>query len=274
MIQSALVIRKRWLDLILAGEKTWEMRSKRTQKRGKIGLIEQGSGLVVGTATLVDSPDPLSETNYAECYEKHRIPKAELADALDSGWVFPWVLADAKALPEPVKYTHKPGAVIFVNLDDKLVADNIARQLGATIAATKQPTNNDKRRDTVSLRPGQPEDANAHSDLSADRYRFAPEKAQAFGHETTNGFVVLKGSTAMRNGSPVVKRDRATRDKLLRAGILVPDLNTELLRFTADHEFSSPSQAAGVVKDGNASGPKLWLNVSTKRPLSDARKGG
>jgi hypothetical protein len=45
---DGLVIDKPWIDLILDGKKTWEMRSTLTKKRGKIALIRKGSkaGLV------------------------------------------------------------------------------------------------------------------------------------------------------------------------------------------------------------------------------------
>ena len=40
--------------MILAGVKTWEIRSKFTKKIGPVALIRQGSGTVVGTATLAE----------------------------------------------------------------------------------------------------------------------------------------------------------------------------------------------------------------------------
>ena len=85
-----------------------------------------------------------------------------------------------------------------------------------------------------------------------------PQSAQAFGRSTATGFVVRAGSTAMKDGSPRVKRDRPLRDKLVREGVLVLHSNRDLYVFTRDYEFTSASPAAGIVKDGNASGPQLW----------------
>lgn len=100
---------------------------------------------------------------------------------------------------------------------------------------------------------------------------FRPEKAQAYGRPMSGReFVVLAGSTAMRRGSPKVKRNKAERDRLVKAGILVADADPRLYRFTVDHLFSSSSQAAGVIKDGNASGPSLWKDVKTGRSLKDS----
>lgn len=97
-----------------------------------------------------------------------------------------------------------------------------------------------------------------------------PQKAQAFGRLEGNEFLVRKGSTAMVNGSPRVKRDREERDRLVRQGVLVPDSDPDLYRFSRDHVFGSPSIAGGVVKDGNCSGPQSWHRASDGKTLKEA----
>jgi len=79
-------------------------------------------------------------------------------------------------------------------------------------------------------------------------------------------FLVLSGSTALKNSSAMKKRDREERDRLVRTGVLVPHSDPELLVFTRDQELSSPSRAA---KDGNASGPQLWIDIATGKSLKD-----
>lgn len=99
---------------------------------------------------------------------------------------------------------------------------------------------------------------------------FRPEHAQAYGRPLPDGsFLVCAGSTAMRSGSPNVKRDVADRDVLVRKGILVPDTDPAKYRFAIDHVFGSSSKAAGIIRDGNASGPSLWKDVETGRTLRD-----
>jgi hypothetical protein len=66
-----------------------------------------------------------------------------------------------------------------------------------------------------------------------------PQKSQAYGRPEADGFLVRKGTTAMRDGSPSVKRDREQRDRLVRQGILVPDSDLELYRFSRDHLFQA-----------------------------------
>src|SRR5688572_8826355 len=57
---NGLVIRKQWLDLILAGRKTWEIRGSATRVRGPIALIESRSGTVVGVCKLTDCVGPMT----------------------------------------------------------------------------------------------------------------------------------------------------------------------------------------------------------------------
>jgi len=105
-----------------------------------------------------------------------------------------------------------------------------------------------------------------------DWFVFRPQSAQAYGRLTESGFLVRSGSTAMREGSPKVKRDREERDRLVRQGVLVPDSDPRLYRFARDYEFTSASQAAGIIKDGNSSGPQQWKHERTGETLKDWRE--
>lgn len=96
-----------------------------------------------------------------------------------------------------------------------------------------------------------------------------PELAQAYGCTEADGFLVREGSTAMRNGSPKKKRNRDERDRLVHQGILQPDTNPDLYRFSCDHLFSSPSAAGGVVRDGNCSGPQSWRRTTNNKTLKE-----
>ena len=44
-VTKGLMIKSPWIDKILAGEKTWEIRGYTTETRGTIALIKSGSGL-------------------------------------------------------------------------------------------------------------------------------------------------------------------------------------------------------------------------------------
>jgi len=93
------------------------------------------------------------------------------------------------------------------------------------------------------------------------------QKAEAYGRPHGDGFFVQKGSTAMREGSPLVKRDRDERDRLVALKVLEPDSNPLLYRFSRDHVFGSSSAAGGIIKDGNCSGPQSWFRLSDGKTL-------
>jgi len=111
-IQTGLVIDEPWITKIIRGEKTWEMRSKPTTKRGRIALIKKGSGLIVGLATITGALGPFTDDEITTNFEHHRVP----THVIDK-WRFAWVLKDVLHLATPVPYVHNKGAVIWVNLD-------------------------------------------------------------------------------------------------------------------------------------------------------------
>ncbi len=110
---KALIIKKVWLDKIFDEGKTWEMRSTRTKVRGKVGLIESGSGLIIGEAILIGcSYFPIKPNN--KYYDRHKVKNVELLKK----WKYPWILSDAKRYDTPVKYKHPQGAVVWVNIKE------------------------------------------------------------------------------------------------------------------------------------------------------------
>lgn len=112
-MDRALIIDSFWLAMILNGLKTWEMRSACTKIRGEIGLIEKGTGLIVGKANLVDSLSPLAVDDYFNHVSKHRITRR---DGVSDKWRCPWVLEDVVKFDAPIKYNHPKGAVIWVRI--------------------------------------------------------------------------------------------------------------------------------------------------------------
>ena len=73
-VKTALIVAEPWISKILSGQKTWEMRSTSTTKRGPIGLIAKGSGQVVGVVELVDVAGPLTRKQMLNSADKHQIP--------------------------------------------------------------------------------------------------------------------------------------------------------------------------------------------------------
>ena len=108
---KGLIIRAPWIDLILQGEKTWEIRGTNTRIRGRIALIKSGTGYVFGTVGLVNCI-PLDLRTYQSHVTQHRV---EVVSSLPYPKTFAWVLEDPVRLDKPVAYRHPKGAIIWVN---------------------------------------------------------------------------------------------------------------------------------------------------------------
>jgi len=127
-ITTALIIDTPYIDRILSGEKTWEMRSKNCSIRGTVGLIRKGSGQVIGVVDVVDCTGPLSADDILKNQDKHRISLERLKNPEIAKWNTAWVMANPRKLPVPVTYNHPNGAVIWIKLKDE-VQHAIAKQL-------------------------------------------------------------------------------------------------------------------------------------------------
>jgi predicted transcriptional regulator len=126
---SAVPIRSPYVDLILDGRKTWEIRSKNTKKIGPVALIKSGSGTVVGTATL----SKVVELTPSVARANAKLMGLSPADAATFAGLYAWVLEDVVKLKKPVPYFHPPGAVVWVTLDEKT-----ARKVNAEAARSKR----------------------------------------------------------------------------------------------------------------------------------------
>lgn len=125
---NGLLIKSPWIEMILAGRKTWEIRGSKTKKRGQIALIRSGSGLIIGVCEIVGVIGPLSKGKMLENFSKHRIPPHNLKHGLPYEKTYAWVLKNVKPLKEPIPYKHPLGAVIWVILTSA-IAKKIERVL-------------------------------------------------------------------------------------------------------------------------------------------------
>jgi hypothetical protein len=113
---KGLIIKSPWIELILAGSKTWEIRGSNTNIRGKIALIKSGTGMVFGTIDLVNSKK-LDLHEYQQSEQYHRIPKSECLVAPYKN-THAWIFKNPILFKIPVPYQHPMGAVIWVNLPE------------------------------------------------------------------------------------------------------------------------------------------------------------
>ena len=92
--------------------------------------------------------------------------------------------------------------------------------------------------------------------------------AEATAYEVDGAFVVRKGSTARRAGSPSWDSYVDLRDVLVREGKLVSK-RAELFEFSQDVEFNSPSAAAAVVAAANRNGRLAWRIADSNKTYAD-----
>ena len=111
--KKALVVKKKWLDLIFAGEKTWEIRGCLTSKRGWVHFAEsQAGGKLRGRARLVNC-FLVPKESFQRHYKKHCVPSLTMVPYVR---IYAWVLEDAEEFKKPFEYEPKPGAVIWVDV--------------------------------------------------------------------------------------------------------------------------------------------------------------
>lgn len=112
---NGLVIRSPWVEMILDGKKTWEIRGHYTHVRGKIALIRGGSGLIVGTCELVEVVGPLTLAKFRKGRKKAGLTPSE-AKARPYPQTHAWVLKNARKFRRARRYKHPSGAIIWVKL--------------------------------------------------------------------------------------------------------------------------------------------------------------
>ena len=111
--KRALVVKKRWLDLILAGQKKWEIRGSSTAKRGWIHFAEsQAGGKLMGRARLVDC-FPVSRESFVHNFHQHRVPSLSMVPYQTP---YAWVLEDCEKFDKAFNYEHRRGAVIWADV--------------------------------------------------------------------------------------------------------------------------------------------------------------
>lgn len=115
MVLDCLIVKEKWLNLILDGGKCLEIRGGRTHKRGLIGLIQSGSGEVKGLADLTDCRE-LDQLSFQRLQGFHQI-KGWSWEELPYKKVYGWMLKKRMRLKTPFKYNHPRGAVIWVKVD-------------------------------------------------------------------------------------------------------------------------------------------------------------
>lgn len=116
---DGLIIKSPYIDDILYGIKTLEIRGSNTKKRGTIVLLKSGSGLALGTVEIVDVKE-LTLAEYNE-WDYRRDNDKLPVNKLPYKRTFAYVLKNPKIFDIPIKYNHPCGAVTWVKLPDDFI---------------------------------------------------------------------------------------------------------------------------------------------------------
>lgn len=102
---KCLKIDDKWLKLILAGKKTWEIRRTQTNFRGRMALGNTKSKTYEGYANITDCIE-LSVKDLKKFGDKHQANEfiEKYADKRET--LFAWVLSDIVIETNPKPYSH------------------------------------------------------------------------------------------------------------------------------------------------------------------------
>jgi hypothetical protein len=111
----------------------------------------------------------------------------------------------------------------------------------------------------LSARAAQMLEPKGGSDRTGPEFTYKVLKAEARMRRVAEGYVVLKGSTAVKKTYPSLSKGyRARREELIRDAVMAPGPAEDLLVFSSDTVFSSSSAAAAIVSGAPQSGPAGW----------------
>lgn len=103
-----------WLNLILSGEKTGEVRGTKTTIRGTIALVESGTNLILGMVDIVDVISVFDAKHWEELKYVHRV--AIPFSKLKYSCTYVWLLENPVKFDTPVACENrKPGQVVWIN---------------------------------------------------------------------------------------------------------------------------------------------------------------
>ena len=111
---DGLIIKREWLDLIISGRKTLEIRGCNTKKvKEKIYLLSSPNHRIMAEC-IIKAAYPISCSDWSEERENHcvDIPYPELKKRYNTPYA--WVLSEVKPIKDIWFYNHPKGAVIWV----------------------------------------------------------------------------------------------------------------------------------------------------------------
>jgi predicted transcriptional regulator len=108
---TALLVKEPWATMIVNGDKTIEIRTRRTKKiNQEIFIAKSGSKTLIGKVTIVKCA-PLTPELFDSLSEQHKA-----GDIYPGKKIYGWFLSNPIKFDEPIPYTHPHGAQMWVNI--------------------------------------------------------------------------------------------------------------------------------------------------------------
>ena len=105
-----LIIKRIWLELILAGKKTLEIRGQNSLKRFRIYLaLSGGGGVLLGWVEMFGVVGPLTFAEYDARRQEHCVAGRTLPYTNTYGYE----LRNPQRFAQPVLYTHTPNVIVW-----------------------------------------------------------------------------------------------------------------------------------------------------------------
>ena len=114
---SILIIQEPWINLLLDGHKTLEIRGMRCNKPAgeKVYFaLSGGGGILLGGMTFVACHGPLAPAEYAERCEQHCVAGTALPYGAST---YAWEFKAPVRFRQPVPYLHRHGVVTWAKKD-------------------------------------------------------------------------------------------------------------------------------------------------------------
>jgi len=105
---TILLIKQKWLDLIISGRKQYELRGFRCHKRGRLWLCASGSKMVCASAVISQCIGPLSAEQFERMSGLHMFMGMRPYKN-----TYAWKLENVSCLKHPIAIQRKRGSVIF-----------------------------------------------------------------------------------------------------------------------------------------------------------------
>ena len=111
-----MIVHAHWIDLILSGTKSLEIRSQNIQKTERIALATTKPYVLIGDVELVNSTN-ISHDRFKAHAHFHCVDKNQQAAVIGQyKTIYAWQLRLPRRYETPIEYRYSPGQVIWVKL--------------------------------------------------------------------------------------------------------------------------------------------------------------